>query len=99
MGVVGEKLQESNVCSFGEQISYRGRFTTMICTVEQTLNTRPLTPVISDDNDLEALSPIISCLATGTSAYPTYHAQRNFSIIESTFHKLRPIKSHRGQIS
>ena len=26
MGTVGQKLQESNVCSLGEQISYRGRF-------------------------------------------------------------------------
>ena len=25
MGAVGEKLQESNVCSVGEQISHRGR--------------------------------------------------------------------------
>ena len=37
---------------------------TMMCIVEQTLNARPLTPVSSDVNDLEALSPITSYLAT-----------------------------------
>ena len=56
MGAVGEKLQESNVCSVGEQISHRGRFFIM-CIVEQTLNSRTLTPVSSDVNDLEALTP------------------------------------------
>ena len=55
MGVVGEKLQESNVCIIGEQISHRGRsFNNDV--VEQTLNARPLTPVSSDVNDLEALT-------------------------------------------
>ena len=32
-------------------------FSTTMCIVEQTLNARPLTPVSSDVNDLEALTP------------------------------------------
>ena len=33
--------------------------------------------------------PITSCLATGTFAYPIYHAQRNLWIIESSSDKLK----------
>ena len=62
---------------------------TLMCIVEHTLNARPLTPVSSDVIDLEALTPITSCLATGTFAYRTYHARKNLLIIESSFNKLK----------
>ena len=65
---------------------------TTLCNVEQTLNARLLTPFSSDVNDLEALTPITSCLATGKFAYPTYHAQKNLLIIESSFETLKPLK-------
>ena len=70
MGTVGEKLQESNVCSVGEQISHRGRFSTTMRIVEQTLNARPLTPVSSDVNDLEALTPNHFLLANRNVCLP-----------------------------
>ena len=52
MWTVAQKLQESNVCSVGEDI-----VPTIICFVEQTSNAGPLTPVNSDVTDLEALTP------------------------------------------
>ena len=69
---------------------------TTMCIVEQTLNARPLTPVSSDVNDLEALTPITSCLATRTFAYPTYHARKNLLIIESSFDKLKHMQISYG---
>ena len=69
---------------------------TTMCIVEQTLNARPLTPVNSDVNDLEALTPITSFSATGTFAYPIYHAQKNLLIIESSFDKLKPMQISYG---
>ena len=42
---------------------------TTICIVEQTLNSRPLTPVSSDVNDLEALTPNHRKLFRQTQAY------------------------------
>ena len=57
MGTVGQKLQESNVCSVGSRSVTEDVLTTTMCVVEQTLNARPVTPVGSDVNDLEALTP------------------------------------------
>ena len=71
---------------------------TTMCIVEQTLNARPLTPVSSDVNDLEALTPITSCLATRTFAYPTYRAQSNLLIIENSFDNSSICESHMGKI-
>ena len=62
---------------------------TTMCIVGQTLNARPLNPVGSDVNDLEALTPITSCLATRISACHTSHAKKNLSIIESSLDKLK----------
>ena len=59
MGAVGEKLQESKVCSVGYAVYAVSRsvtedvLSTTMCFVEQTLNARPLTPVSSDVNDLK----------------------------------------------
>ena len=57
MGKTGQKLQESNVRSVGEPINYGRCSSTTMCLVEQTLNARPLTPVSSDVNDLESITP------------------------------------------
>ena len=57
MGKTGQKLQESIVRSVGEPINYGRCSSTTMCLVEQTLNARPLTPVSSDVNDLESITP------------------------------------------
>ena len=77
MGTIVEKLQESDVCSVEEQISHRGRSTTM-CIVEQTLNARPLTPISSDVNDLEALTPNHFLLGNRTVCLPYLPGAENF---------------------
>ena len=69
---------------------------TTMCILEQTLNARALTPVSSDVNDLEALTPITSCLATRAFAYPIFHAQKNLWIIKSSFNKLKPMQISYG---
>ena len=55
MGVVGQMLQESNVCSVSEQISDRGRSfnNDVFCRADIERKT----PVSSDVNDLDALTP------------------------------------------
>ena len=68
---------------------------TTICLVEQTLNARHLTPVSSDVNDLESITPNHSSLTTKMFVYHTYHAQKSLLIIESSSdkHKRTPISS------
>ena len=102
MGAVGEKLQESNVCSVGYAMYAVSRsatedvLSTTMCFVEQTLNARPLTPVSSDVNDLKHWPPITSCLATRTFAYLIYHAQMKLLIIENSLDKLKPMQISYG---
>ena len=69
---------------------------TTMCIVEQTLDATPMTPVSSDVNDVEALTPITSCLVTRMFAYHTSHAQKNLSLIESSFDKLKPLQTSFG---
>ena len=63
MRTLSQKLQESSVCIAGPrtvvlgQFSIRERFQTTLYIAEQTLSPRPVTPVFSHVNDLEALNP------------------------------------------
>ncbi len=45
---------------------------TVFCLVEQTLNARPLVPVSSDPNDLDALKPNHFLLGRPSTSLPTY---------------------------
>ena len=92
IGTIGEKLQESNVSSVGEQISQREDvLSTTMCVFVQTFNTRLLTPVSSDVHDLESMTTTTSCLPTRTFAYPIYYAQKKLLVIESSS-QLQPIQ-------
>ena len=57
LGMVGEKLQKSNVCSVVNRSVTEDVLSTTMCIFEQSLNAKPLTAVSSDVNDLEALTP------------------------------------------
>ena len=57
VGKTGQKLQESNVRSVGNRSISEDVLSTTMCLVEQTLNARPFTPVSSDINDLDSITP------------------------------------------
>ena len=66
------------------------------CLVEQKLNARPLTPVSSDVNDLESITPNHFLLGNKiVFFYHTYHAQKSLLTIENSSdkHKRTPISS------
>ena len=58
---------------------------TTICIVEQTLNARPLTPVSSDPNDLEALTPNHFLLGRANIAVPFFPSAENYAVLSKSF--------------
>ena len=58
---------------------------TTICIVEQTLNARPLTPVSSDPNDLEALTPNHFLLGRANIAVPFFPSAENYADLNKSF--------------
>ena len=98
VGATSQRLQESKQCiHFMETNELRMMFS-QLRLVEQTLNAGPLTPVSSDINNLEIMTPITSCLATRTFVYPIYHAERSLLISENSFDITSLLESHRGHI-
>ena len=57
VGKTNQKLQEIHVRSVGNRSVTEDVPSTTMCLFEQTLNARPLTPVRSDVNDLESITP------------------------------------------
>ena len=58
-----------------------------MCVVEQTSNARALTPVSSDVNDLESITPNHFVLGNKNICLPYYHGQKSLLIIESSSDK------------
>ena len=99
-GGVWERLvrscKKAKYAILGNKSVTEGVLSTTMCIVEQTLNARPLTPDSSDVNDLEALTPNHFLLGNKNVCYPTYRAQKNLLIIESSFDKLKHMQISYG---
>ena len=81
VGAVGDKLRESNeamYAGFGNRSVIEDVFSTAMCIVEQTLNTRQLTPVSSDVNGLEALTPNHFLLCNRNVCLPYLRCAKEF---------------------
>jgi len=67
---------------------------TCMAIVEQNLNSRPITPVSSDVNDLEALTPNHFLLGRSNLAIPYIPNAENFTVNRKTFKQAQAYADH-----
>ena len=70
VGKTGQKLQKAMYAVLGNRSITEDVLSTTICLGEQTLNARPLTPVSSDVNDLESITPNHFMLGNKNLCFP-----------------------------